>query len=395
MRILVLGASRPLQTFLSRLFNGLADSGHQVMVGVKNPPSRLEEKKGNVRWVRVPEWSGPGWLKSVRCLLWVVGSYLKKPSVTRQVLRYAGEAVNPEKKYELLFRSLAVLRYRFDIVYFPWNTAAINYLPLMNIGIACVISCRGAQVNIAPHNPFRKHIREGLKNSFEKAAAVHCVSRHILDEAVKLGLEKAKAKVITPAVDPEFFCPPESRGRERERFVLISTGSLIWRKGFEFALMAVQILKKQGIPVVFRIIGEGPERQRILFTAADLDIEDSIVLLGSRRPVEIRDELQRADLYLLSSLSEGISNSALEAMACGLPVVSTDCGGMSEVIVSGVQGLLVPLQEPLSMAEAVAAVYHDPEGGRKMGEKARETILKDFTLKQQVRDFDLVLKSTG
>jgi glycosyltransferase involved in cell wall biosynthesis len=97
--------------------------------------------------------------------------------------------------------------------------------------------------------------------------------------------------------------------------------------------------------------------------------------------------LQRADVFVLASLSEGISNAVLEAMACGLPIVTTDCGGMREAITDGVEGFVVPVRDSESMANALEKLIADKVLRAEMGCRARERILGGFTLERQVEQF--------
>jgi glycosyltransferase involved in cell wall biosynthesis len=116
----------------------------------------------------------------------------------------------------------------------------------------------------------------------------------------------------------------------------------------------------------------------------DLGLDDSVKLLGQLDPEHVRDRLHAADAFLLSSLSEGISNAALEAMACGLPIVTTDCGGMREAIDDGVEGFVVPVREPRAMAEALARLALDPDLRRRMGRAARRRVEREFDLEHQI-----------
>ncbi len=110
-------------------------------------------------------------------------------------------------------------------------------------------------------------------------------------------------------------------------------------------------------------------------------------LVGRQPPEVVRSYLQQADAFLLSSLSEGIANAALEAMACGIPVVTSDCGGMREAITHGVEGFVTPLRQPEAMAQALQRLWQDPELRRQMGEHGRARVLADFNLEKQVSQF--------
>ena len=168
---------------------------------------------------------------------------------------------------------------------------------------------------------------------------------------------------------------------------VVSIGSLSWVKNHESALIAIRHLCDAHLPVSFEILGGGPDRQWIEYTAADLDIADCVHLGGKATSDRCRDALRRAHVFLLSSVSEGISNAALEAMACGLPVVTTNCGGMREAVTDGVEGFVVPVRDLRTMAEALARLAGDEALRRRMGEAARRRILEGFSLNNQVRAF--------
>src|SRR5690606_8375069 len=94
-----------------------------------------------------------------------------------------------------------------------------------------------------------------------------------------------------------------------------------------------------------------------------------------------------ADIFVLSSHSEGIANAVLEAMACGLPVVTTDCGGMREVITNGVDGFVVPVRDPQAMADALETLMMNKTLRTTIGAAARPRIIESFTLDQQAEQF--------
>ena len=362
-RLLILGLKWPPETFIMRLIDGLARRELDVTVAVDERPTAGPALPPNVRLVRLPG---------------VVGRRLRRSPLTGG----------------------------YDALYFPWNTSAIVYQSLLDEAPS-VISCRGSQINVAPHNPERAALREGLALTFGKATAVHCVSQQIRDEAARYGLDPRKAVVIRPAVDPNLFRPalpppsergsdvPSPFGRRLGRgssspdtpFRLVTTGSILWRKGYEYALLAVRQLVERGLPVRFDIIGDGPEGQRLLYTIHDLGLQEHVVWHGPLPPAAVVGRLQAADVFLLTSLSEGISNAVLEAMACGLPVVTTDVDGMPEAVSDGVEGFLVPPRAPAATANALERLAASPELRRTMGAAGRRRVERDFTLDDQIAAF--------
>lgn len=404
--LLIVGISWPPETFLQRMIRELAKSGVRITIATSQKPSTTPDT--SIEWLKMPSWEG----HPIRFVLQIfsigLSHFFRSPSDVWNILSHSRTRASnvslfrtygtaqgisrlwPQHFPQLLMnfaRLLPFAGHQWDVIYFPWNSSAVHYLPLFDRGAPVVISCRGAQVNIAPHNPQRVALREGLAKTFQRAAAVHCVSEAIKREAMQYGLDPDKAWVIRPAVDPEFFRPGEGVPRVDTTFRIVSTGALIWRKGYEYALLAVRQLVDRGVPVHYDIIGDGPERQRVLYTIHDLELQHHVRLVGSCPPERVRDLLQPADVFLLSSLSEGISNAALEAMACGVPVVTTDCGGMREAVTDGVEGFLVPVREAGQMAQRLHLLWKDRALRERMGAAARQRVLREFSLEQQAQQF--------
>lgn len=387
LHILIAGLSWPPETFLARLIRGLSASGVHVTLALPQKPGRVWEELPNLDWFYAPPWNGSYTARLLRTGWALVGAMQRSPQTAVHLSRQAITQYGPREGIVRLHRWLPLSGRAWDVVYFPWNGAAIENLPLFDVA-PVVISCRGAQINISPHNPERLAVRDGLRETFRRAAAVHCVSEAIMHEAEQYGLEQSKTRIIRPAVDPGFFDANGGEPRpERDSFRLITTGSLIWRKGYEYLLAAVRLLVDRGVPVQLDVIGEGTERQRVAFTIDDLDLGEHVVLHGRVPPAQVRQYLQQADVFVLSSLSEGISNAVLEAMACGLPVVTTNCGGMAEAVTNGVEGFLVPVRDPQAMSDALWALWAQPELRPLMGQAGRARIVSEFRLEQQIAAF--------
>lgn len=386
-KLLIAGIRWPPETFLARLVEGLLQAGVQATIATANRPGADWRRKAGFSWLPVPAWEGAYPLRLLR-LAWQIGrAWLASPNDVRLLGRQVRQVTGIKHLLRSWLRWSPYAGKRWDVIYFPWNSGAIDHLALFDLGMPVVISCRGAQVNVAPHHPQCSGLQQGLRETFSKAARVHCVSQAILEEASLFGLDKEKTAVIRPAVDVNFFFPLNQPAPENRPFTVVSTGSLIWRKGYEYALLAMRRLKDAGIPLRYQVIGQGPEEQRLRYTLHDLALEPQVELLGQQPPEVVRAKLQQADAFLLSSLSEGIANAALEAMACGIPVVATDCGGMREAISDGVEGFVVPLRQPEAMAQALQKLWKAPELRRRMGERGWTRVLADFNLDKQIPQF--------
>jgi glycosyltransferase involved in cell wall biosynthesis len=133
------------------------------------------------------------------------------------------------------------------------------------------------------------------------------------------------------------------------------------------------------------ILGEGVARATCLQLLRQSEAEHLAWLPGSRD--DIADLMRQFNIFCLSSLGEGVSNTILEAMACGLPVVATDVGGNSELVDDGVTGTLVPSADPKAMADALLRYYQDSALTCKHGAAGRAKIEAQFSMSAMVRGY--------
>jgi sugar transferase (PEP-CTERM/EpsH1 system associated) len=156
-------------------------------------------------------------------------------------------------------------------------------------------------------------------------------------------------------------------------------------------LRAVRMVVAQRPDFTLDIVGDGEIRSELEELAAQLEIAGCVQFLGYRN--DVRDRLSSADVFLLSSISEGISLTLLEAMAVGLPVVATDVGGNREVVVHGETGLLVPAKSPRELANAILRLANDRPLAHAMGVAGRKRVEAHFDLRKVVAEYeDLYLR---
>ncbi len=138
-------------------------------------------------------------------------------------------------------------------------------------------------------------------------------------------------------------------------------------------------------PMRLIIVGEGPMRGELEAQIGRLGLSDKVWLAGARK--DIPDLLRAMDIFALPSRAEGISNTILEAMACGLPVVATDVGGNGELVVSGETGLLVPSGDAGALAEALARYALSPTKGVEHGNAGRRRVENLFSLDTMIAQY--------
>lgn len=383
--MLVAGLSWPPETFLARLFRSLLDRGVELTIATGPRPEPQWTGLNGFRWLPSRDAEAAAWSRAWRLAGAAAGAARNVPDLHRMWTAWPTGASRKSRRWLATLGKLA--RADWDVAYFPWNSGATGHLPLFTLGRPIVLSCRGSQITVAPNDPSRPALATGLAQTFAMAAGVHCVSDDILREAVELGLDPTRATVIRPAVDPEYFRPAPERSHPDAPFRVVSVASLGWRKDWETALLTIRHLVGRGVRTHLHAVGSGPERQRVQFTIRDLGLTEHVTLHGRVAPEGVRNLLREADAFLLSSLTEGVSNAALEAMACAVPVVVTNCGGMPEAVTDGVEGFVTPTRSPETMASALEQIARDPALGRQMGDAGRARVLADFDLADQGRAF--------
>ena len=173
--------------------------------------------------------------------------------------------------------------------------------------------------------------------------------------------------------------------------LIIAVGQLKEKKGFTYLIQACHLLKERGYNFECHIVGPpGPALHQIEEQIKQLDFADTVILCGALPHEAVIDKYKQAALFSLPCVvqadgeRDGIPNVILEALAMELPVVSTRHSGIPEVIEDGINGLLVPPEQTIPLAEALARLLDNPEFAKKLGSKGRETIMGSFSVENNV-----------
>jgi N-acetyl-alpha-D-glucosaminyl L-malate synthase BshA len=154
-----------------------------------------------------------------------------------------------------------------------------------------------------------------------------------------------------------------------------------------------RVRERGGVRARLIMCGDGPERADAETLAERLGVSDSVEFLGKQPQSQIRDYLSVADLLLLPSLSESFGLSALEAMACEVPVIATRVGGLPEVVEEGGCGYLFEVGDVQSMAEAAIEILSDRGLGERLGRRGREIAVTRFTTEKIIPQYEALYKA--
>lgn len=194
------------------------------------------------------------------------------------------------------------------------------------------------------------------------------------------------------------FAPSERRGAEARDSLLLAVAQLMERKGLRYLIQACRLLVDRGIPVRCAIVGDGPMRADLDHLIQDLDLGGVVQLIGPLSYPDVREYYRRAHAMVLPCIvtsdgdRDGIPNAILEAMAEGLPVVSTAVSGLPEVVRDGETGLVVPQRDATAIADAVQRILMNPDLALRLAEEARALVVREFDLR---RNIDRLLELFG
>jgi glycosyltransferase involved in cell wall biosynthesis len=225
--------------------------------------------------------------------------------------------------------------------------------------VPVTITLRGTEI---PHSR-KPGLLPLMVRALKDATQLFSVSESLRQHAISLGIDPDKITVVGNGVDTNKFSPvlkDEARrqlGLSENDRVLISVGALVKRKGFHRVIDVLPGLLKVYPDLKYLIVGgSGPEgdwSEQLRSQVSSLKLDDSVMFLGVMPSDRLKIPLSAADIFVLATSNEGWANVFLEAMACGLPVITTDVGGNREVVCRDELGTVVPFGDAKKLEYAV------------------------------------------
>lgn len=268
-----------------------------------------------------------------------------------------------------------------DVYHYGYSGIGIAHLESLDkLPGKKMVSCRGTAENVLSITETGRP--EKLEELFLKVDAIHCVSAALAEKIKHFGASHEKIFINRPAVNIQFFKKEKTNNQPSARLQILSVGRLVFQKGYSIGLLAMAVLKKRFENFTWVIAGDGPGKEELIFMINKLQLTDHVYLAGRKNLQEIKELYAQADIFFLPSVCEGIANVVLEAMAMELAVVSSDCGGMREVITPGENGLLCENYNYEAYADALYSLCRDEEKRKHMGQEARRRIEAAFSLER-------------
>ena len=399
MRVLFVGPTgrRPEQvmafSFLDEEIHGLARAGVEpyVLSASVDSPRRLED----IRVVPL----GPGtWRDRVRTARLLATHRERLPSGKRPKLSGVFHAARVEQVISDIVR-----KHDIDLIHSHFGPLVGfgGLLASRETGRPLVASLRGMDVLVDPSIDYGLRLNpmyeRALFTFLRIADRTTYNSDFLREQAVRLGADPANAITLRKGVDLDHFQVSADRGALRDELgitspMILTVAGLIRRKGVDTLIRAVARLP-EGFHFTLVVCGSGPEQSALQDLSAELKVNDRVTFKGRVARDQIPRYFSACDVFVLASRLEAAGNVVLEAMASGRPVVCTDSGGPPEYVRDGETGFVVPVDDPVALADRIRLLLEKEETREELGRQGRTIAERDHPYSALVEGYLAVYRS--
>jgi len=379
-------------TFFLKEVVGMRERGIEVEVASINLPDRPETELSPIERAEADKtyYVKSTSLASVALQVLIVALCNPIPALRglRAALRLGG--------WDLKSRAFAILYLAEALLVGRWmRVRSLSHLHVHFGGPVATVGMLTAKAWQAPwsmtlHGPDEFFDQEAfyLRQKIESASFVICISDFCRSQVMRIvpGVEDARLEVIRLGVDCTVLCPTaasldgDSETKSSYPLHLVCTGRMVSAKGHRILLEALARLAAEDVDFSCTLIGDGPGRRSLESLCKEMGIVERVRFLGGMAHLPTLGEVARADIFVLASFAEGLPVALMEAMALGIPCVSTPIAGIPELIEDSRNGLLVPPANPHALASALRRLAKDPDLRRELGKHARTTVEDGYNL---------------
>lgn len=306
---------------------------------------------------------------------------LKNPHVIKALnpFRYGKNALG------LLMPTIVSMNRPFcsDIIIAHFGPTGVLANQLRELGVLqgdLVTVFHGADMSIK--HLLKSNLR-GYEKLFKQGELMLPISQLWKNKLISLGCAPEKIEVVRMGIEPEFFSyqPKENLGSPLH---FLTVSRLHEKKGLDVALKACEILRSKGIDFKYTIVGYGELYEQLYRYILSAQLQDQVEIMGFQPQEKIQHLLRKADIFLLPSKKaangdmEGIPVALMEAMAVGIPVISTTHSGIPELIQNRISGWLVPENDPVALAEVIMKLNGNEFDIAKITTNARKKVDTEF-----------------
>jgi colanic acid/amylovoran biosynthesis glycosyltransferase len=339
----------PSTTFIERLIDGLAEKHTVLLFGFQK--KSVQYKSKNIKIIGYNGKISKLVLLLKYTILLTFSDNKNKTKLDKIIANKSGNSFILKSKY------YPILYHKPEIFHMQWAKNITDWMWVQEFDIKLILSLRGTHITISPYA--NEVLMQNFIELFPKIDSFHAVSQSIKNQVIlEYAIEPSKIKVVYSGLDINKFNvlnPKESKS-VHQKFKIVSIGRNHWVKGYNNALDCCKILKDNGFDFKYEIIGIDEKSEELIFQKSQLGLENNVDFINFLPFDNVLKTISSADILLLPSVEEGIANVVLEAMASGTIVLSTNCGGLNEVIVDGDNGFLTPIRNAAAMANKILEI---------------------------------------
>jgi len=369
------------ETFFRNKILGLKQNGYEVILFVNN--SKLQNGFSNCKVIKAPNLSGNKLSIVVNSFFQFLKGVFLNPKISWELYRVnKSDGLSSAQNIKQVIANQFLLSQKLDWLHFGFGTMALGRENIAQaIGAKMAVSFRGFDYYVYPVKNLNCY-----SLLFSKSVKYHVLSEGMKQGLAQKGILEKNISKITPAINLELFNQNEKKIKNVLQIKTISR--LHWIKGLDYTLDALRLLKDNGIDFHYTIIGDGAEKERLLFAVHQLELTEKVTFTGKLLPEKVKKQLEESDIYLQYSMQEGFCNAVLEAQAMGKICIVSDAEGLTENVLDGVTGFVVPKRNPISLADKIVEVYKMSEAEKyAMSQSAIARVESEFTLSKQIEKF--------
>lgn len=375
------------ESFILSQITGLIDRGHIVEILSLNRSSETTLHDSVIRYQLLSKTSFSYLIprnKILRRLKAIGLSSIQFLFHPRRIVRLFKACWHGGNQFDFpsLFLGLRCLGKSFDLIHAHFGPSGNTGLALKHIGVAprLMTTFHNADVRMALAGN-----RDMYRDLFKGADRLLGCCRFTMDCLLELGADPSIVQEHPMGIDLERFPIRDYSARpQREELLILTVARYAPEKGLEYGIRAFAQVRNR-IPyrkMRYEIVGYGPEEDKLYRLIRELRLEGSAILLGPRDYPGVIERLYAADLFLLPSISEALGTVLLEAQAAGLPIVTTDTGGLRFSVVPDRSAFMVPTEDPDALANALCRLIENPQIWPDMARVGREHVENLFDLRQ-------------
>lgn len=377
LKIVIFDGTFKTTTFINRLCEGLGVNQEVYIMGFNE---QVHTKIKNVNYIGLGS-------NNSKLIFLKRSLQFRKLNMLNQLKLFLNLALGKKKQIQQENIQMAINSIQPDIIHFQW-ISVLNWLENLVLPeqTKTILSQRGFHINIRPF--INDENMKYLKYIYPKINGFHSVSEAIKEKSNRIYSSKSKIDQVVYSGFEFHNFPTKTNNQFSSTLKIISIGRNHWIKDYKTAILAIHQLMSQGVSCVYTIVGVDKDEE-LLFLVNDLGLQDNVKFINKVSQEEVYVYMLESDLCLLPSVEEGIANVCIEAMFCRLPVLSTNCGGMSELIEDGETGFLVPTRSSDLIAEKIEGILKlSNENIHEIIEKAREKVIQQHSIVKMVSDME-------